>query len=294
MRFLIIILFLYAFTPLVGQDSYQTTCNHLIQTAFHDPFDFEKIDAALDKTIIKLNESDYAELNAFNCVDSVWVANLKDMRRFTKYTHSTKRDTAGCLRSLSAKLDIAQLNHELKFQEISRLPDSLNYVLEKIILKKTKRQTPPNNWMTFYHCIDAEAKFLKEHVSILKEKYWEIFDNKENNEAIREMMLLSMPHANKTIEDEVLTRLPNNIDELYFYRMLGILMYSGTEKSMNQLIQLMDTNEFSLNKKKAILQTIYKISDRIKVKRKTRKNFENYLSSTGLDSLSRYDLFIKE
>jgi len=55
----------------------------------------------------------------------------------------------------------------------------------------------------------------------------------------------------------------------------------------------MQQHQFDLNTQKSILQTIYGITDRLKVKRKTRKHFEQFLEESELDSLSRYDLFVR-
>ena len=76
--------------------------------------------------------------------------------------------------------------------------------------------------------------------------------------------------------------------------MLGILRTSGTEKSVNHLIDMMKVNDFNLNVQKSILQTIYGITDREKMRRKYRKKLENYLKETQLDTLTRYDLYIRD
>jgi len=96
------------------------------------------------------------------------------------------------------------------------------------------------------------------------------------------------------IENEILKRIDDYTGQRYFYRMLGILRTSGTEKSVNHLIDMMKVNDFNLNVQKSILQTIYGITDREKMRRKYRKKLENYLKETQLDTLTRYDLYIRD
>jgi SOS response regulatory protein OraA/RecX len=73
--------------------------------------------------------------------------------------------------------------------------------------------------------------------------------------------------------------------------MLGILRTSGTNKSVEHLTDLLKEKKFDMDDTKSILLAIYEISDREKIKRKVRKDFEKYLIENRLDTLSRYDLF---
>ena len=128
----------------------------------------------------------------------------------------------------------------------------------------------------------------------LKETYLKIFDDTTNYEELRDRVLSSFFNSNEIIENEILKRIDDYTGQRYFYRMLGILRTSGTEKSVNHLIDMMKVNDFNLNVQKSILQTIYGITDREKMRRKYRKKLENYLKETQLDTLSRSDLFIRD
>lgn len=195
---------------------------------------------------------------------------------------------------LSSKLDIANLQEEFRFAKLKTLIDSLNFVFDRMKLKDEKRNSPEHNWQNFYHCIEAESGFLKANKYNLKDIYFQIFDDTTNYEELRDRVLTSYFYSDETIEIEILNRIDDYIGQRYFYRMLGILRTSGTQKGMNHLVGMMKVSEFDLNVQKSILQTIYGITDRNKIKRKYRKNLENYLRETQLDTLSRYDLYIKE
>lgn len=144
----------------------------------------------------------------------------------------------------------------------------------------------------FKYCNNAEATFLKQYKYKLKNEYFKIFDDTTNSIGYRDIIITSFFYSNASIETDILKRIPDNLDGKFFYRMLGILRTSGTTESVEYLTSLLKTNSFNLNEQKSILQVIYGIMDREKVKRKTRKKFNEVLVQFELDTLSRYDLHI--
>jgi hypothetical protein len=73
--------------------------------------------------------------------------------------------------------------------------------------------------------------------------------------------------------------------------MLGILMTSGADQSIIQLIAILENYDLDIHTNKTILMAMYKIADRIKIKRRTSKAFDSFLSSSQLDTISKYELY---
>lgn len=291
---LIVSSFIFGSTISFSQSDYERSCNELIQAGYFEPFDFDNVELKLNEVFSSIKESSTAELENCNCADSVWIVHLTDSRTFERYTHSTKRDTGFFIRNLSTQLDAKILEKEFDLNKIVTSVDSFQYVLKRLALKSERRNNPEYNWMNFYHCVDAENIFLKEYKYKLKDQYFEIFDNEQADEEIRDLIITAYFYSESSIEDEILSRIDSYINERYFYRMLGILRTSGTDKSVDHLLVILEENDFEINEVKSILQSIYGISDRIKIKKKTETRFDNYLSNSGLDSLTRYDLFTRQ
>ena len=93
-------------------------------------------------------------------------------------------------------------------------------------------------------------------------------------------MLLAFFNSDERIEDDILNRIKKHKNDRHFYRMIGILRTSGSEKSVNYFIDLLQANEFDSEKTKIILQIVQNIVNTKKIKRKTRRKFENYLDET--------------
>lgn len=289
-----ILLSIFWIGQLTGQSEYEKLCAKVKIASFYKEFDHKVIEKKSNELIAKMGTMSEIEFRSCNCADTLWVSLLKDRRRFISYTHSIELDTNSYLRMLSSRFDIENLSQEFRFANLKTLQDSLNFVLNRMKQKDEKRNNPKHNWQNFYHCIEAEAEFLENKKYELKETYLKIFDDTTNYEELRDRVLSSFFNSDEIIENEILKRIDDYTGQRYFYRMLGILRTSGTEKSVNHLIDMMKVNDFNLNVQKSILQTIYGITDREKMRRKYRKKLENYLKETQLDTLTRYDLYIRD
>ena len=291
----LLILFLtVALLPIASsQSKYEIACWQLDKAAFQDSFVISKVDLCLDQLLTLMDTLSEEEIRVCNCADSIWISVLKDRRRFISKTDSQEMDTNGYLRKLPIRLDVSNLKQEFRLQNLATLQDSLSYIISRLAYKDKRRNTPENNWQNFYHCLEAEMQFFDEYKYRLEDTYFQIFDDTSKSYELRDMILISFFHSNPSIEHEILSRIESYIGERYFYRMLGILSTSGTDESVYFLINMMQQHQFDLNTQKSILQTIYGITDRLKVKRKTRKHFEQFLEESELDSLSRYDLFVR-
>lgn len=292
--YIAVLAFMIGVVQLPGQTHYETLCDELRTVAFEDDFDKEKIDHKLEELTTVMDSVSRDEYGRCNCADTVWVSFLKSNIKPIKITHSSKLTRRSYLRRLPTKLDFKNLELELKFMDLKTLHDSLEFVIDRMMKKDANRHNPKHNWQKFYHTVEAELDFLKNNCFKLKETYFKIFDNTRNSEFLRDRILLSFFDANENIENEILSRMNDYLGHQYFFRMLGILRRSGTEKSIDFLLGLMKDNEFDLNDKKSILQTIYWITDNKKVKRRTRKRFEHYLKETQLDTLTRNDLYLRD
>lgn len=202
-----------------------------------------------------------------------------------------KLDTVAYLRGLVAEVDIMNLSHEFNLYQFETLEDSFHYVMERMRAKDERRHVPEYNWMKFYHCIEAESSFFKDHKYRLLPAYLGILDDESQPFEIKDRILTSFFYSDEPVEEIILARIDAYVGDRLFYRMLGILRTSGTSRSVEHLTGLLEANSFDLNTTKLVLQAIYGITDRRKVERKARKQFENYLEETRLDTLSRYDLF---
>jgi hypothetical protein len=100
-----------------------------------------------------------------------------------------------------------------------------------------------------------------------------------------------MFHSDDSVEAEILKRIDNYVGQTHFPRMLGILMTSGADQSIIQLIAILENYDLDIPTKKTILMAMYKIADRIKIKRRTSKAFDSFLSSSQLDTISKYELY---
>lgn len=289
-----ILICFYLINPLVAQAPYEEACQKLRKVAYHDEFSFDVIDNHFNELVNHMNTIPEEVYQSCNCADSIWIAHLKDTRRHGRYTHSMHKDTGSYLRMLSSRLDIENLKQEFRFTQSKALLDSFDYVIDRMRQKDLIRHTPPLNWQNYYHCIEAENEFLKANKYTLKEKYFDLFDDENIDEEIRDRLITSYFYSNESIEADILNRIEFYIEEKYFYRMLGILRTSGTEKSVEYLTKMMRDHNFHINDSKAILQAIYGITDRHQIKKKIDNKFQEYLATTKLDTLSRYDLFIRK
>lgn len=281
-------------SPLAGQTQYEVACEALKRVSFYDEFNYDVIASKSVELFTLMDSITENELKECNCADTLWIASLKDRRNFISYRHSVEIDTSTYLRMLSSKLDVANLKQEFRLREFKTLQDSFNYVLTRMKEKEDKRNTPKYNWQNFYHCIEAESYFLKNHRYDLTESYFKIFDDTINSPELRSQMLYAYFNSNESIEEAILSRIESYVAHRVFYLMLGVLGTSGTEKSIDFLIQMMRKNNFELNKQKVILQAIYGITDREKISKSVTKRLKNYLEETELDKLTRYDLFIRD
>lgn len=276
------------------QTGYENLCIKIKEMSFSNQFNHQKIELKVKKLISIMGSLTREEFESCNCADTMWIALLHDKRNFYSYTHSIKLDTHSYLRELPSRIDIENLNQEFRFAHLYTLHDSLNYVLSRLKKKEDKRNISEYNWQNFYHCIEAEVQFLNENKYKLKEYYFRIFDDTSYTKDIRDIVLASFFNSDEAIEFEILNRIGNYKDQNFFYRMLGILSTSGTEKSVNYLVKSLKENKYNLNDKKIILQVIYELIDRKKIQKESRINFEKYLRETQLDTLSRYELYLRD
>ncbi|MEP7195548.1 MAG: hypothetical protein ABI851_03455 [Saprospiraceae bacterium] len=273
----IILISVFCTVQLIGQTQYKTLCSELKIAAFNEEFNYNKIENKYNELIAKMDSVSETEFEKCNCADTLWLSLLRDTRSIIINTHSIELDANSYLRILSSRMDIQNLAQEFRYAQLKTLQDSLDFVLFRMKQKDYKRNNPQYNWQNFYHCIEAETNFLEENKYELKDTYFKIFDDSTNYEDLRDRVLLSFFNSDKTIEIEIINRIGDYINQGYFDRMLGILRTSGTEKSVNYLIEMMKVNNFDLNVQESILQTIYGITDREKIKSKYRKKLENYL-----------------
>lgn len=286
----VLIIFL-GLAPALCQTGYEEACKQLVSASFEEAFKHEDIESRYDEFLIELSSVNESELSSCNCADTVWIALLNDRRNFISYTHSLQLDTNSYLRELPTKIDVAHLQQEFKLSQLKTLKDSLELVLQRMALKDERRSYPANSWRNFYHCTEAETYFMRDNKYRLKDYYFRIIDDATRNEEIKMRVLSSFWGANSSVENAILSRIESYKNHRFFNIMLVILHTSGTERSIEPLIQMMQKNQFDTKTRNLILLVVYRILDRGKVRRKVRKGFEVFLGEHQLDTLSKYDIY---
>ena len=175
---------------LLAQSRLDKSCKELEIVSFKDLYVEGRIISKLKETLKLIRASSKLDLKNCNCADSIWVS-LNNIKRYSKRKNLNERAPHSTLRMIPTKLDKEILKKEFEFLNLTSLEDSLQYIILRHNDKLNRRYTPLHNWMNFYHCIEAESEFLKQNKYKLKELYFELFDNANISEELRDLIIIS-------------------------------------------------------------------------------------------------------
>lgn len=279
MKYVLLLNLLFA-TILHGQSDYQMACNTLKTVAFDRPFHLDQIEAQLAR-IAKIAPTVSEDvLQRCNCADTLWTAAWYDRRRFVHTGTNAALDTTTYLRFLAGKIDSLQLNATFRQQHAANLQDSLHLVLQSIALKDAKKENPAFSTFQFYYFTGAEMAFLNANRERLRDQYFKIFDAPNTTDMLRDRILLTFFNSDASIETAILDRIVDYQKSKLFYRMLGILRTSGTNRSATFLLDMLKNTACSAQEKDSILQAIHGMKKRKQLTNKTQREFENYLADS--------------
>ena len=268
------------------QDKLVQSCKELKNVSFNENYDYHKIQKAIIEFRQILLQSSKDSYYKCNCADTLWVALLNDPMPLTSCTHCKLGENRGeYLRYLVTLIDEYNLEYEFSISNLCSTMDSFNYVIQKINYKTKKRELSKYNWTTFYHCIDAESKFLRENRLQLAKIYLQYFDDTMNPEYNRDIMLRSLFESDQFVEAEIIKRMSNKDNDKFFYGMLGILRTSGSENSIKYLTNHLQTHKLKLKETELILSAIYEIKGNKHVSNNIWNSFYAFLKESNLDSL---------
>ncbi|MBL7824113.1 MAG: hypothetical protein JNK69_11965 [Saprospiraceae bacterium] len=274
------------------QDKLVKACKELKKVSFFENYDYKKIQKTTKEFYLILLQSPKESYNKCNCADTLWLALLNDPRPLTSCTHCELGENRGdYLRYLVLLIDEYNLEVEFSIQCLPTLLDSFNYVIQRVEIKNIKRETSKDSWRTFYHCIEAETNFLKEKSQFLFKTYLKYFDDTTNNEYNRDLMLCSLFDSKQFIEEEIIKRMSKEDNYKFFYRMLGILTTSGSNKSIKYLSNHLKTHKLELKETELILRAIYEIKSNKRIDEPIWTSFKNFLKDSKLDSLVKANYF---
>lgn len=279
MKYVLLFNLLWA-TMLQGQSDYQAACNRLKTIAFDRPFQLDQIEeqlARIAKILPTINED---ALQRCSCADTLWTAVWRDRRHFANAGGNGSLDTTTYLRFLAGKIDSLQLNATFRLQSATNLQDSLHLVLQSIAIKDAKKEDPEYSNFQFYYFTGAEMAFLKGNRERLRDQYLRIFDAPNTTDMLRDRILLTFFNSDASIETAILDRIVDYQKSKLFYRMLGILRTSGTNKSAIFLLDMLKNTACSTQEKDSILQAIHGIKKRKQLTNKTQREFEQYLAES--------------
>ncbi len=274
------LLLLLCATALHGQSDYQVACGALKNVAYNRPFNLTQIEQQLSRTADVLATVDKNTLLQCNCADTLWNAAWHDHRRFATPDPGVPFDTLSYLRFLAGKIDSIQLNVAFGLHQVRSLQDSLNYVLQSIAAKDAKKENPAFSSLQFYYFTGAEMAFLTANRDRLRDQYLNIFDAPNTTDMLRDRILLTFFNSDASIEPAILDRISDYQKSKLFYRMLGVLRTSGTNRSATFLLDLVKNTACSAQEKDSIIQAIHGIKKRKQLTNKTQREFENYLTES--------------
>lgn len=104
-------------------------------------------------------------------------------------------------------------------------------------------------------------------------------------------MLCSLFDSKQFIEEEIIKRMSKEDNYKFFYRMLGILTTSGSNKSIKYLSNHLKTHKLELKETELILRAIYEIKSNKRIDEPIWTSFKNFLKDSKLDSLVKANYF---
>lgn len=278
---------------LFGQNHLQMACAELIHASFIDTFDWGKIQMQSSVFHQVLRMADLEDYESCNCADTFWIKLWNDQRQPMRL-YEFPFEGKNYLRQLVSDLDLYNLNYEFNHYSFKTPADSFYYAIERMRSKLKRSDLSKYEFKKFYWCIDPEIEFLKQNRDALQDHLFDVFDNYSEEDRIRDIVLVVWFNSNSSIEKEILTRIDKIENAQFFPRFTGILSTSGSTASVIYFTNYLRNHSLSLNEIKIILQTINSIMARTNVKPKVRKSYLNHLKETQLDSLTEYELFLRD
>lgn len=263
------------------QTSYSYQCKRLKSLAFHEKFHLTMIDAKLEELSVKLDNITKEEFNSCNCANVIWSEFQKDKRRFSNYSQFTTQYPFRYLRNLPIRIERMNLKTEFRLNSIHSLQDSFTYVINRFISKQNKR----HDYYNSYPCIEVESEFLRDNRNRLQKEYFIYLDDTSHSLEIRDHIIRSLFDSSDEIENEILNRISNYLHQDIFSRMLGFLRTSGSDRTVQYLVMLLENKELNLEQKKLIIDAIIQIIERGKVKVSTNNKFYKLIKDSNLDTL---------
>ncbi len=282
---IVALLFLFTTTTIKAQTDLQTQCQVLVSTAYDGAVERGRIDVELEKLFDIMHVSTFEELMMCNCADSLWIRDRKDQRKIQRFaTHIYTDGTF--LRMLSSRVDIEYLNQLLRLTGLNTLNDSLQFIIGRLDYKAKRRKDGINN---FYHCVEAEAGFIKRFKYELLDEFSFLINGDLISEDQEDVIFLAMFNSKMAIEDWIFNNVDTNKIDAHKHRIMGVLRTSGGDRSAKYLLKKLHS-ENDLKEIKIILLAIYGIMDRETTKKRTNRKILTYLRETKLDTLTRYEL----
>jgi hypothetical protein len=258
------------------QNSYSYKCKKLKSSAFNEAFNPTIINEKFEELSLSLDNITQEEFNNCNCADIIWSELLKDKRHFSGYFQYTTEGPSWFLRDLPTRIERMNLKTEFRLNSIHTLQDSFTYVVNRFISKQNKRC----DYYNLYSCIEVESEFLRENRYRLQKEYFTYFDDTSHSVEIRDHILRSLFDSGKEIENEILKRISNYLQDDIFYRMLGILRTSGSDRSVQYLTMILENKVFNLKQKKLIIDAIIQIIERGKVNDSSKNRFNKLIKDS--------------